>query len=830
MADKKKNNQRPTRQKKSSAGLNATIKPFVLLVTISLLLAAAMAAVVHMGPVQQISQQAESDRLQLLADSANLQLTQRFTGISDRLAALAADQHLLAVIRSGDSAAMQTLAGSLQQGFAHSLSLRIIPWDYTATVGLKTRGIELNNSIETLMLTRAGGGRVPTPEAYQQDGQWLISFAQPVMAGNEVVAILLASFDKNLLASVISTGLYRENIASAITHKGLKGKPLASSGSISGASKRFELPFTDGELQVSLSTSASEPYQPVFITLYLLVAAACLVIFAGIVAALLMLVRSLKHDRLLLIQYAESLTGLHRTQPPTLQHRELGAVVDMLTHVGTTMSRNAVVPDDPGQEKIQHSAPPPKQLATADVQEQAQFSAPHIFREYDIRGLADSELNDDNVRLIGRAIGSEAMLLKQDSLVVGRDGRLSSQRIFDALTQGITSTGCQVIDIGLVPTPALYYAAEKSGTGSGVMITASHNPREYNGFKILLQGKTLQGPLIERLLKRIDSDNLIEPQAPAPVMQQDFLAAYIDDVANDILVARPFKVVVDAANGAAGILVERLFSRMNCEIVPLFCEVDGSFPNHSPDPCGDNLNALVEAVQQQQADLGIAFDGDGDRVVAVSASGRVLAGDQLLMLFAQDVVSQNPAATVIYDIKCSSHLRGLIQQFGGRPLQWKTGHANIKNKMQETGALLAGEFSGHYCFKDRWNGFDDAPYAALRLIELLGNEDSDLDARLDQLPQAVATPEFVIKTGNDANKFAVMEKLNTVLASENGEITTLDGIRIDYPDGWGLVRASNTSAALTLRFEATNEQALATIQQTFRQALASVADDLIVPF
>lgn len=841
MTNKKKNKPSGAAKATSKIQLNATLKPFLLLMLA--IIAVTALSIVASGQItrQQVVHKAEQQHLEILSQSIADQLRSRFDMIGAELDTLAEDPYILKVVMQQDDAAFAELATTIQNSFTHSIQARIIPWDYTATVGLKERGIEMHNSIETLMITRAGGGRTPQPELYRTDDHWLISFARPVMLDNEVHAIIFLSLDRNLLASIINKAFIRDHAAVNISQQGQKSAIISNGQPVSGASRTLELPFTGGEVTVASITPVESLYQPALSSIRLVMAASGLVLLAVTLAGLLMLIRSLKTDRLLLVQYTESLSGLHRTQRPALLHKELAAVLDMLNHLGATMRKNAVLPDDPEREKIDHGkTPPPKHLATADVLEDETgeseelapaFEPGHIFRDYDIRGIANSELTDDNVRLIGRAIASEAAALQITTLLVGRDGRISSQRIFDALSQGISSTGCNVIDIGVVPTPVLYYAAEKSGHGSGIMITASHNPAEYNGMKIMLQGKTLQGPLIERLLKRIQSDNLIEPQTPGDISQQDFTAAYMDDIAGDILVAHPIKVVVDAGNGAGGEIASQLFSRLNCDVTMLFGDIDGNFPNHGPDPGkAENLETLIDTVKQNGAELGLAFDGDADRVVAVTGNGRILYGDQLLMLFARDVVSRNPAATVVYDIKCSSKLKAMVQQYGGRTALSRAGHPHLKDKMAETGALLGGEFSGHYCFKERWNGFDDGIYAALRLIELLTNDNQNLEQQLQELPQSFATPEFVIRTQDDQQKFNIVEKFKQSLSGETGDINTLDGVRIDYPTGWGLLRASNTSAALTARFEADNKETLEQIQNTFRQALTSVADNLKIPF
>lgn len=837
-----KNNKKKTdTAKPASKGLaiSATLKPFLILLLAALLMTAAIIATVQQMAVPDIEKKASDIHLETMAESTSSLLNIRFTYTSRQLEALAQDELLKQTIASGDMAATEKLAALLQKNFNDSDSLAIIPWDYTATVGLKERGIEMRNNIETMMLTRAGGNRVPDPEVYQHDKQWLISFAQPVTIDNEVRGIIFLSFNQRFFSTVINNAFYRENAAITITHKGQK-QPLATNGvNSNNAAATYPLPFTDGELHIASAHDISRiSHQATGIT-YASIGSCTLFLAVLLLLLYFSLRKSLKKDIDLISHFAESLAGLHRTMPPKLQHPELNKLVESLPDI-CSKGRSAVTPPDQQAPRMEKAAtsniPPAAGLATPDVveedaiDERVPFAAPHIFRDYDIRGHANNDLNDGNAELIGKAIGSEARSLNIDTLLVGRDGRLSGNRIFTALVKGITASGCHVINIGQVPTPLLYFAAHQSDSKSGIMITASHNPAEDNGLKIMLDGKTLQGPLIQRLLKRIENHEFTE-DSPGSISEQDFSAAYQQAVTNDILIAKPLKIVIDGANGTGGELAQQLFTRLNCEVVPLFCDVDGNFPNHAPDPSvASNLSALTSAIIHHQADIGIAFDGDADRMVAVTSLGQIVDGDKLLMIFAEDIVSRNPAATVVYDIKCSSHIRDLIQQYGGKPLMWKTGHANIKTKMQETGALLGGEFTGHYFFKERWFGFDDGIYAALRLIELLTNDNQTLDQRLGQLPSSSSTSDLHIMVANDKAKFNIIRQLQAAMSSEPGEINKLDGIRIDYEKGWGLVRASNTRAALTARFEANTADEMNHIQSIFRDALTAIDGSLSIPF
>ncbi|WP_290786963.1 phosphomannomutase/phosphoglucomutase [Halomonas sp.] len=449
-----------------------------------------------------------------------------------------------------------------------------------------------------------------------------------------------------------------------------------------------------------------------------------------------------------------------------------------------------------------------------------------IFRAYDIRGIVDDTLTESTVELIGRAIGSEAAARGESTVVVARDGRLSGPRLRDALVRGLTAAGRDVIDVGMVPTPVLYFATHAlDGTASGVMVTGSHNPPDYNGFKIVLSGETLSGEAITALHTRIVENELADGQGS--VREVDVRSAYLARILSDVRLARPLKAVVDCGNGVAGELGPQLIETLGAEMIPLFAEIDGTFPNHHPDPGKpENLVDLIRTVQETGADIGLAFDGDGDRLGVITPSGRMIYPDHLMMAFAEDMLERNPGAKVIFDVKCTGNLARVIDEAGGEPEMWRTGHSLIKARMKETGALLAGEMSGHIFFKERWYGFDDGLYGAARLLEILSRQTLDADAFFDRYPQDLGTPEINI-TVTDETKFDLVGRLaREGDFGDEGVKTTLDGIRVDYPDGWGLCRASNTTPVLVLRFEGKTQAALDRIRAQFAAALSQVAPEL----
>jgi phosphomannomutase / phosphoglucomutase len=456
---------------------------------------------------------------------------------------------------------------------------------------------------------------------------------------------------------------------------------------------------------------------------------------------------------------------------------------------------------------------------------------PAIFRAYDIRGIVGQGLDADLTRLIGRAIGTEAYERGQQALVVARDGRTSSDELRDALVEGLLSTGRDVIDIGCVPTPVLYFSTYFLETGSGVMVTGSHNPANYNGLKIMLGGETLFDDAIQSLKRRIEAGDLRDGQGE--LQQMDLLADYIRRVTEDLPVAlgNAYKIVIDCGNGVAGIVAPKLIQALGHDVVELYCDIDGTFPNHAPDPTQpENLADLIAAVQTHNADLGFAFDGDGDRLGVVDGDGNIIWADRLMMLYASDILSREAGAGIVFDVKCSSRLRAVIEQYGGQPIMDKTGHSYMKNKLLATNAELAGELSGHIFFKERWYGFDDGMYAAARLLEiLLGLKRSPVEV-FARLPTGLVTPEIPLHL-NEGEPFTIMDAvLSGDIALEGAEVYTIDGLRAEFVDSWGLMRASNTSPCIVFRFEGDDDAALERVKSIFKEVLRRAAPGIDAPF
>ena len=463
------------------------------------------------------------------------------------------------------------------------------------------------------------------------------------------------------------------------------------------------------------------------------------------------------------------------------------------------------------------------------MQDETAYEIPQeVFRDYDIRGIVGETLSAELIEAIGQAIGSEAFERGEQRIVVARDGRLSSPELIQALKSGLILSGRDVIDIGEVPTPVLYFALEHLKIGSGVMLTASHNPASYNGLKMVLAGETLCGQGIQNLYKRIVSSELLTGKGSE--VSQSIVQDYMATITSDVALAQPLKIVVDCANGVAAKVAPQLFQALGCEVVGINCKVDGNFPGHSPDPSRpENMKQLIELVVSEKADLGIAFDGDGDRLGVVDSAGNIIWPDVQMMLFSMDMLSRNPGADIIFDVNSSKNLSRIIRGNGGRPLIWKVGHSNIKAKMQETGALLGGERSGHIYFKERWFGFDDGIYAGARLLEILAADFRKSAEVFKTFPETFTSPEFHLDM-EEKNKLPFMEKFIQKSQFKSGNVLTIDGIRVDYPDGWGLLRASNTGPYLVARFEAESQVSLKKIQREFSQRMLQVEPELKLPF
>jgi phosphomannomutase/phosphoglucomutase len=756
--------------------------------------------------------------LQLLSSELAAQQAQTVNEFAQqlqaRLAAAARNPDLLEHFNAA-TPDLAPLQAELQRSFPEVVSLRLIALGPLGIAGVDSNQAGLRNNIEVDMLRRVSDGSSSQPEAYQIDKQWLISFAQPVATAQNKFAsgAILATIPASYLEQLLARGLGQRGASSILQTVGAQAVAIATVGNGDTLEQQQTLVLAVPQWQLQLTPASAwlEPARQSPLVLLLLASLSAAAILLGTLLCARDFRRALERNLMALVgNQAFDLPGFAELRQQL--QRKLSAAPKPKTD-------EASAPEIAASAPLAEAAAAPSNFV--EELDQPLLQIPDtIFRAYDIRGIAAHQLTDDIVYQIGLAIGSEAVERGQQELIIARDGRASSQAIADALMRGLRDSGRNVIDIGLLPTPVLYFATHQLGTQSGVMITGSHNPAEYNGLKIVIGGKTLSGRAIEALKIRIQERRYSRGKGSYRVEQID--NQYIDYIVNDVAIAQPLKIVIDAGNGVTGILAPRLFQELGCEVIPLYCDIDPTFPHHEPDPSvAKNLADLVKMVHEKGADVGIAFDGDGDRVAIVTSSGAIVAADRLLMLLAQDVVSRNPGADVLFDVKCSRSLNNVISSYGGRPIMWKSGHSFMKEKMAETGALLGGEFSGHIFFNERWFGFDDGMYAAARLIEILSTTDPNLDAQLATLPSSISTPELKIAVDERA-KFEIIEKLSGNARFGDGKLTTLDGIRVDFPDGWGLVRASNTTPALTLRFEADNEAALLRIENLFKDQLSSI--------
>ena len=802
-------------------------------------------------------QQAQIDRV---AESFSAQQATNIhhflTRMEDRMRGAAGSPLALSAIASKSSDDIGLVEKALLDYFPEVISLRIIPVGEMGTADFEGGSQGLRNHIEVDMVRRTAEGKKTLPEAYQFEGRWMTSLAALVKHPRitDRQAVVFATIDNQLLSEQLKsldteagkftleqiytspTGIERRD-SIAMAGSG-DGQPHAHSTSIPDSSWRVT--FTPSILMLQKLTIDPVP---------LLAVMGLCILGALCAVGLLIYLYSRKLDseinkvisaadlktplELAVPQLVSIAKQLRRATLRALRQSSAPPSTELPTPTVETLPRQSqdltnpmfqstrILDEDDGLDL---------DLATGGGDKQSGGKARtqgfphHIFRAYDIRGDARTELTDELVARIGKAVGSIAGEMGEQTLIVGCDGRNSSPRIKMVLVKALMESGRDVIDIGQVPTPLVYFATRHLNCRSGIMVTGSHNPGDDNGMKIVLDQKTIAAGGIQDIHDRVLDNNF--SSGSGRMIRENVVPDYTEEVLSDIAIAVPLKIVIDASNGVTGDIAPQLFEELGCEVVPLYCEVDGNFPNHPPDTSDEaNLVDLAEAVQREGADFGVAFDGDGDRLAVVTSSGKIVRSDVLLMIYAEDVVSRNPGADVVFDVKCSRNLTQLITRYGGRPVLWKTGHAFMKEKMAETGALLGGEFSGHMFFGERWYGFDDGMYAAARLAEILSTHGDSLDTTIEQFPATVSTPEILIPV-DEHEKFQLMEKIVRNADFSSGKVNTMDGIRVDFAEGWGLVRASNTSPALTARFEADDEEALQAIIAEFSAQLSLVEPSL----
>jgi len=709
-----------------------------------------------------------------------------------------------------------------EQGLTERLdavSVRIIP---IGTAKKTDEGSVPIRFSELDLINRAEKGEIPLPEVIKIDKDWLIHWAIPVSRDNQVIGTLFISLPATTLfkrfravdANLGEFQLLQEFSGSPVQNLNQIGEAVSDQSVVA------KVPDTYWSVKFSASNnlieSASEP-----LTFWLLI-----MTVLGVVSLIISWISSRYAYMLMLRKDTGQKQSLQ--QVVSLAKQEVDDAPPGLLYQNQDILEVEIIKEDQKILGIDESTG--KQTGISNVSTIDPDSIPaHVFRSYDIRGVFGKEITLDFAYKIGQSIGSEALDQGEKSIVVARDARLHSEDLTRALIKGILRTGCYVINIGVVPTPLLYFATfHFTDTSSGVMVTASHNPKEFNGFKVVMQNHALSDDGVLELRDRIINQRL--HQGVGEETPREIIGDYIERIFSDVAIAGQVKLVVDAGNAVPGIVAPRLFEELGCEVIPLFCELDGNFPNHDPDPTVEkNLQALIHKVKETNADMGVAFDGDGDRLVVVTPRGDILWPDRLLMLFAKDVLQRHPGADILFDVKCSRLLNQVISGYGGRPIMCKTGHSPMKAKMEETRALIGGEYSGHIFIKDRWYGFDDGIYAMARLLEIITLRDQKIDAIFAAFPSQFATPEIRV-TVADKDKFAVIDAIIQQAKFDNSVVSTIDGLRVDFERGWALVRASNTSAALTFRFEAESKEILEKIQQNFKREIQRIHPQLILTF
>ncbi len=831
---------------KSNAALPGTLAP-LLIALIGLALAAGL---IWLALFAQSNDRYRDDLAQAYATQQLGALNQATTQLRNDLARLAANPQLQVALQQGGSTSVQRM---LRYYLADNQSMRIFA---VGEAESRADGQEVP-SFAVLDMIRRAERNMPVPmEAHPVDGTWQLHIVTPLRVSDNapIGGTLVAAFDlQRVLAAMPPLEADAGQLKLVQSFPGGPEQTLYQSGS--GFGETITQPLNNPAWRIEFQPGAAlvaGVANPL-----LLLGSAILALF-GIIAALWWLHRcwtaDVKSDASVLSQLAQGhkVAGL-RLGPMRPVGQE---IMQLASGHGRKLGPSPERED--GQARPGRKAPAPSTSALSDNEvldidivdsienlgddlfgtESARGNIipipeipAEIFRAYDIRGVVDRTLTAETVYWLGRAIGSESIAHGETNVAVARDGRLSGPLLVEQLIRGLMESGCQVIDLGMVPTPVLYYATHTTQAKSGVMLTGSHNPADYNGLKVVIAGETLADQRIQALHQRLRDNDLNEGSGGRE--QLELLGAYRRQIAEDVVLVRSLKVVIDCGNGVAGVVAQGLLEDLGCEVIPLYCEVDGNFPNHHPDPGHiENLQDLIAEVKRSEADIGIAFDGDGDRLGVITRSGELIYPDRLMMLFAEDIVTRHPGADIVFDVKCTRRLPALISRMGGRPVMWKSGHSMIKAKMVETGALLGGEMSGHLFFKERWFGFDDGLYSACRLLELISiqpPEDNPENDIFSKYPAGLVTPEINLEVG-EQRKFELIEILKKQADWGTGRISTLDGIRVDFPHGWGLIRASNTTPMLVLRFEADKPEELERIQQLFRYQLARVANDLPLIF
>ncbi|WP_041521756.1 phosphomannomutase/phosphoglucomutase [Gilvimarinus agarilyticus] len=773
--------------------------------------------------------QTERDRVQQAAEERARQAASAIENyLAERKAEVqqwAQSPELLAALQGDDPEAVVNITSRLAAGSVDLIALRAFR---PGEASIQPEHQAPLRYAELDLIRRAVRRREVLPEAAPIDDVWHLQYASAVPAEGEgkAVGALLASYSGDGINNIIDAG--EDSSGKLVLHQRFSSsKPFALR--IDGAGQAAPAAthqVGSSYLSVEYTPSAALVRQSKELPgMWILVLS--LAVTLGLVASLLLsrlLVRPKQapagEGLTLPKQYVDAQAAPKTPEDTEPESFDGGALRQDILDI-------EVIEEDEDILGLDNSAP--RTPAPAPVPEGREVPD-EVFRAYDIRGKVGPEgITPALARDIGMALGTEVQEQGESSIIVARDARSHSPELCEQLIEGLLASGCNVINIGVVPTPLMHFATfVLDETSSGVMVTASHNAAQYNGFKMVINGQTLSDGAIKDIRSRISAGKYLTGDGQEQHIE--IVADYIDRIFSDVALAGDIRIVVDAGNAVTGVVAPALFEELGCDVIPLHCELDGSFPNHNPDPSIEaNLQDLLAKVRETDADIGVAFDGDGDRLVVVTPAGKIIWPDHLLMLFAKDILSRNPGADVLFDVKCSKQLNQIVSGYGGRPIMWKTGHSHMKQKMAETGALLGGEYSGHIFIKERWYGFDDGLYTAARLLEIITLRDQSIDDVFAAFPTLPSTPEIRVAVP-EAEKFALVEKLIAQGEFQNGKATTIDGLRVDFSKGWGLVRASNTGAEITLRFEAESDAVLEKLKLLFKRELKKIDNTLQLDF
>ncbi len=805
---------------------HAFIKAYSVIFILSLSLCAGAAYTLHQSLVLTPQQLALDALAKEHAESQANIAAKHLSKVSANIARFGERPNVADALINDKQTVLEKFRLVLKQAFPDAVNIRFIRADKLE----EKRSSETNFKFTELdMINRALKDEAVLPEAIKDNKRWLLNAITPLKnpEGDGNTGVILISLPLNALLNELkneSNTAGKTSLLQSFAGAG-KATPILFSGDsnlnhdgalVKVARSHWQIRFVPSQALANQSAVSPIPLFGGIGFVFIL----CAVLGARLAKAL---AKRQQETGKSLMKAAASMNAAPTSDPamtdPMYQKQNiLDVAVDEEDKdiLGLTEAKNRQ-----GSGGAQAPEEKPTQI-DHDVNE-------HVFRSYDIRGVVGEQLTYALAEKIGKGLGTEALEHGEKWMAVARDARTHSPELCEQLINGIRSTGCGVINLGVVPTPIMHFAThELDSTSSGVMVTASHNAAEYNGFKMVINGNTLSDDAIQQLRSRIMRGDFHQGQGEEKA--HNLLPEYVEKIFSDVALAGEIKIVVDAANAVNSQSALLVLEELGCEVVPLNCELDGEFPKHDPDPTQkENLQELIAKVKETEADLGVAYDGDGDRLVAVTPKGEIIWPDRLLMLFAKDIVTRHPGADVLFDVKCTRQLNSLISSYGGRPIMWKTGHAHMKSKMQETGALLGGEFSGHIFIKDRWYGFDDATYVTARLLEIITLRDQDIDTIFEGLPELPNTPEIKIEIAEE-QKFDFIKRLVSTGNFESGKISTIDGLRVDFTDSWGLVRASNTSAALTLRFEGESEEALEKVLALFKREIARVDNTLALNF